>query len=53
MACFKFWQGYQTEVPNGANPFASSFHTIESNIVGEGKGIWGGYGSAVYQIVNK
>jgi hypothetical protein len=52
-ACFKFWQGYQTEVVNGANPFASSFHKIESNIVGEGKGIWAGYGISINQIINK
>jgi len=52
-ACFKFWLGYQTEVGNGANPFASSFHEVESNIVGEGKGIWGGYGASIYQIINK
>jgi len=50
---FTFWQGYQNEVSNGANPFASSYHKIESNIVGEGKGIWGGYGSAVYMIAGE
>ena len=52
-AHFTFWQGYQNEVANGANPFASSYHKVESNIVGDGKGIWGGYGSSIYQIVNK
>lgn len=52
-ACFKFWQGYNREVVNGANPFASSFHHIESNIQGDGKGIWGGYGSSVYTVINK
>lgn len=52
-AHFTFWQGYQNEVVNGANPFASSYHKVESNIVGDGKGIWGGYGSSIYQIVNK
>ena len=52
-ASFTFWQGYQNEVANGANPFASSYHKVESNIIGDGKGIWGGYGSTVYQIINR
>jgi len=52
-AHFTFWQGYQSEVANGANPFASSYHKIESNIAGDGKGIWGGYGSSIYQVINK
>jgi hypothetical protein len=50
---FNFWESYQDEVINGTNPFASSNHSIISNINGEGKGIWGGYGSNTYLIVNK
>jgi hypothetical protein len=50
---YQFWVGYQNEVANGANPFASSYHVIESNIKGGGKGIWAGYGSSLVQIVNK
>ncbi len=50
---YEFWKSYQNEVSNGANPFASSYHKIESNIEGEGKGIWGGYGSTVYQVIAK
>jgi hypothetical protein len=45
-----FWLSYQNEVSNGANPFASSFHKVESNITG-GKGIWGGMGSTNYLLV--
>jgi hypothetical protein len=52
-AVFDFWAGYKNEVVNGANPFASSYHVIKSNIVGDGKGIWAGYGSSVYMVVNK
>jgi hypothetical protein len=50
---FDFWTGYKNEVVNGANPFASSYHVVKSNIVGEGKGIWAGYGSSVWKVVNK
>lgn len=50
--CFEFWKGYQNEVANGANPFASSFHEVKSNIVG-GFGIWGGYGTSVYRVIAK
>lgn len=49
----EFWKSYQNEVSNGANPFASSYHKIESNMEGDGKGIWGGYGSTVYQVIAK
>lgn len=49
----EFWKSYQYEVANGANPFASSYHKIESNIEGDGKGIWAGYGSTLYQIIAK
>ncbi len=50
---FRFWQGYEREVSNVANPFASSYHEIPSNIVGDGKGVWGGYGSTIYQVINR
>lgn len=50
---FAFWQSYQNEVTNGANPFASSFHEIKSNIKGEGIGIWGGFGSTIYKVIAK
>ncbi|HEY4788185.1 MAG TPA: DUF4249 family protein, partial [Bacteroidales bacterium] len=50
---FAFWQGYQNEVSNGANPFASSFHEVKTNISGDGLGNWGGYGTSVYEIITK
>lgn len=49
---YEFWKSYQNEVSNGANPFASSFHQIQSNIKG-GVGIWGGFGTVVYEIIAK
>lgn len=42
---FSFWRSYQQEIANSGNPFASSFHTIESNIKGDGLGVWGGFGT--------
>ncbi|NJK95822.1 MAG: DUF4249 family protein [Bacteroidales bacterium] len=50
-ATHAFWYSYNSEVSNGANPFASSYHKVESNIDGPGKGIWGGYGSAVFRLI--
>jgi hypothetical protein len=49
-ACFSFWKTYYSEAANGANPFASSIHSVSSNIDG-GLGIWGGYGQTVTKIV--
>ncbi len=50
---YNFWSSYQLEVANGANPFSSSFHTVASNIHGNGLGIWGGYGVTVRRITAK
>jgi len=49
---YAFWNSYQNEISNGANPFASSFHEISSNIEG-GLGIWCGYGTMIYKIIAK
>lgn len=49
----EFWKSYQYEVANGANPFASSYHKIDSNIEGQGEGIWAGYGSTIYTVIAK
>lgn len=49
-AHFHYWQSYQSELVNGSNPFASSFHSILSNIHGNGIGIWGGYGVTIMKI---
>ncbi|MCF8226039.1 MAG: DUF4249 domain-containing protein [Bacteroidales bacterium] len=44
---FDFWSSYQEEVINATNPFASSMMNLESNIEGDGLGVWGGYGVSV------
>ena len=49
---FDFWWSYQNGIANGANPFASSFHEVKSNIKG-GLGVWSGFGTTVKQIVAK
>ncbi len=46
-ATYDFWSSYQDEILNSANPFASSLSEVHSNIVGDGLGIWCGYGSSV------
>lgn len=49
---YEFWNAYQVEIINSANPFATSNAKIKSNIVG-GYGIWGGYGVKKYRIIAK
>lgn len=44
---FEFWSSYQDEVINATNPFASSVSDLKSNIIGDGLGIWGGYGVSI------
>jgi hypothetical protein len=50
---YEFWNTYQDEVMNASNPFASSVSVIRSNVMGDGLGIWGGYGVSLYQVVVK
>jgi hypothetical protein len=50
---FDFWYSYRNEVANGANPLASSYHTINSNIKGDGIGIWGGFGVTIIRVIAK
>ena len=45
---FSFWNTYQLETINAINPFASSSVNIESNIEGDGLGIWSGQGVTYY-----
>ena len=42
---YDFWNSYQEEILNVANPFASSLTEVLSNVKGDGLGIWGGYGA--------
>jgi hypothetical protein len=51
--CFDFWYSYRGEVANGANPIATSYHKINSNIHGDGVGVWGGYGVTIKKIIAK
>ncbi len=46
-ASYDFWSSYQDEIINSVNPFASSLSEIHTNILGDGLGIWCGYGSSV------
>lgn len=50
---FDFWNSFQDEAFNSSNPFASSLTVIESNIQGDGLGLWGGYGVSYYTLINK
>jgi len=50
---FDFWQGFQNELLNAANPLMGSTNALKSNIEGNGIGIWCGYGSTIYRITAK
>ncbi|MFW5872749.1 MAG: DUF4249 domain-containing protein [bacterium] len=52
-AHFAFWNSYQEEVLNAGNPFATSVAGINSNVEGDGLGLFGGYGTSFYQVVIK
>jgi len=43
-AHYDFWNSFQEEVMNANNPFAASLTAVNSNVEGDGLGIWGGYG---------
>ncbi len=51
-ASFEFWNTYQDEVINSTNPFASSMVDLNSNVEGDGLGIWGGYGFCLDTVIN-
>lgn len=50
-AQFDFWSGYQNEVMNATNPFASSLVGIQSNVQGTGLGNFGGFGVSRYKFI--
>ncbi len=50
-ASFDFWSSYQEEVMNAANPFASSMNNLETNVMGEGLGVWAGYGVSYDTVI--
>jgi len=43
---FQFWNSLQDEIMNTHNPFAASLTEINSNVEGDGLGVWGGYGAS-------
>lgn len=49
-ASYQFWKGYQYEMINSINPFASFSYNMVSNINGEGYGIWSGAGVSYYLV---
>jgi hypothetical protein len=51
-ASFRFWYSYQEEVINAANPFASSLVDLESNVAGDGLGVFSGYGVSIDTLYN-
>jgi hypothetical protein len=50
---YNFWNSFQDETFNAVNPFAASLTDIESNIEGDGLGIWGGYGTYYDTVIIK
>lgn len=50
---YDFWNSFQEEVLNSGNPFATSLIGIKSNVMGDGLGIWGGYGVSNYILIIK
>jgi hypothetical protein len=48
---FLFWDSFQEEVFNAVNPFATSMLDVQSNIEGDGLGIWGGYGAVYHTLI--
>ncbi len=48
---YDFWSDYQDEVISATNPFASSMYEINSNIEGDGLGIWAGYNNSIDTVI--
>lgn len=48
---FDFWRTLERELYVTGNPFSSSGNEIKSNISGGALGVWGGYNSAIHQLV--
>ena len=51
-ASYDFWYGYQREIVNAGNPFASTNARVNTNVT-NGLGVWCGYGSTYYRIEAK
>jgi hypothetical protein len=49
-AHYTFWNSVQSMIISSSNPYAASFETVQSNVLG-GYGVWGGYGSSYYTFI--
>lgn len=48
---FLFWSAYENELMNGQNPLFPANKNLPSNLSKGACGIWGGYGTRIYQVV--
>ncbi len=49
---YQYWSLYENEVLNTLNPIFPSRNNLPTNIVGDGRGIWCGYGSSYYYMID-
>lgn len=47
---FDFWSRLENEMLNAMNPVFPAYENLPSNIEGDARGIWCGYGSSYYRI---
>lgn len=47
---FDFWSRLENEMLNAMNPVFPAYENLPSNIEGDARGIWSGYGSSYYRI---
>ena len=47
---FNFWSRLENEMLNAMNPVFPAYENLPSNIKGDARGIWSGYGSSYYRI---
>ncbi len=48
---FSYWSLYENETINAINPIFPADNNLPTNIVGDGRGIWSGYGSKYYKLI--
>lgn len=47
---FDFWSRLENEMLNAMNPIFPAYENLPSNIEGDARGIWSGYGSSYYRV---
>ena len=47
---FDFWSRFENEMLNAMNPVFPAYENLPSNMEGDARGIWSGYGSSYYRI---